>query len=163
MQSAKYLSLAACLLLPSIVCALEPGADTNAAPRGVTVQCAKYRGGNCRMPFDVALAYANEIAATGVKVQLRGFLVRDGERFVLYRDFESAQRGWRTDGLVVSAMPAEIQSSLERRNQSLVEINGSISLETPEGEEYWATVVIDRRVALAGIRGESLKPTRHGR
>lgn len=93
-----------------------------------------------------------------LRVQLRGFLVRESNGYALYESRESALRGWRSDAVLITE-PAtdEIRKSLQRWNESLVRIRGRIVLEPLDYDEYWVKFELDSPVFVGSIRGEELK------
>jgi hypothetical protein len=94
--------------------------------------------------------------ATGV--QLRGYLVREPDGYALYSDQEAAQRGWRTDAILIQA-PAqqEIAKSLALRDQSLVIARGRIILVASDHDEYWIQFSAETPVTVAAVVGDRLK------
>jgi hypothetical protein len=131
----------------------------DASPQEWFVQrCAPYGKGYCRVPFQVAFANAKKIASLGQRVLIRGFLVREPSGFALYESRDSAAIGWRTDAVLLDQpTDAELQHSLTRWNESLVEVRGTLSLVASDHEEYWVQFKIDAPVNVAGVRGEKLR------
>jgi hypothetical protein len=124
----------------------------------VEVRCAAYRGDYCRIPFSVAQARVSELVSQVVRVQLRGYLVREPEGFALYANKDSAKLGWRSDAFLIELpASAEIRESLARWNQSLVQIRGQLVLDASDHDEYWAALTLNEPVTVAGVRGEQLR------
>lgn len=146
----------------AMTCLFVVGASTSTACAGeknwIEKRCAAYRGDYCRVPFSVALARPEELKGV-LRVQLRGFLVRESHGYALYESRDSALRGWRSDAvLIVEPATDEIKKSLQRWDESLVEIRGRILLEALDYDEYWVKFELDSPVFAGGIRGEELKP-----
>jgi hypothetical protein len=121
-------------------------------------RCAAYRGDYCRVPFSVAMVRPEELMGV-LRVQLRGFLVRESNGYALYESRESALRGWRSDAVLISEPSTdEIRKSLQRWNESLVRIRGRIFLEALDYDEYWVKFELDSPVFAGSIRGDALKP-----
>jgi hypothetical protein len=121
-------------------------------------RCAAYQGGYCRVSFDVALANAAELSNVTGGVQLRGYLVKESIGYALYESKSSAQRGWRTDAILIQPpISEEIVKSLDRRDQSLVVLKGRIQLAVVESEEYWLQFAVDHPASIAPVVGEKLK------
>src|SRR5882672_12348162 len=121
----------------------------------ITERCAAYRDGYCRVPFYVSLASAKDLASQSIGVQLRGYLVKEPDGYALYESRSSAQRGWRTDAILIqTSVSQEIVSSLANRDQSLVVVKGQISLVASENDEYWVKFVIDKPVTIAPTIGD---------
>ena len=121
-------------------------------------RCALYRDGYCHVPFYVALAGAQDLASQSIGVQLRGYLVREADGYALYEDSSSAQRGWRTDAILIQVpISEELATSLAKRDQSLVVVKGRVSLVASDHDEYWVSFVIDKPVTIAPIVGDRLK------
>lgn len=120
-------------------------------------RCSIYGAGYCRVPFNVALVNANGVASESIKVQLRGYLVKEDEGYVLYESKSAAQRGWRTDAILINPGKREdVASSLSRLNQSNVVIQGRFLLEAPN-DEYWVQFIPDSPVLIAAVVGERLR------
>jgi hypothetical protein len=124
----------------------------------IALRCAAYQGGYCRVPFTVALGNPTELSKLPGGVQLRGYLVKESQGYALYEDRDSAQRGWRSDAILIQFPKAsEIAKSLERRNQSLVILRGSLQLAVNEGDEYWVQLSVHSPATIAPVVGEELK------
>jgi hypothetical protein len=145
----------------AITCLLVVDAAISTACAGernwLEKRCAAYKGDYCRVPFSVAIAKPEELMGV-LRVQLRGFLVRESNGYALYESRESALRGWRSDAVLITE-PAtdEIRKSLQRWNESLVRIRGRIVLEPLDYDEYWVKFELDSPVFVGSIRGEELK------
>lgn len=127
----------------------------------VVDRCAQYSKGHCRMPFQVALTSAAEISSRSMRLLLRGFLVREPDGFALYENREAATLGWRTDAILITESSSlKFLQSLERWNQSPIEVRGELLLLATEHDEYWVQFTLDSPVIIAGVRGEKLKGTR---
>jgi hypothetical protein len=142
-----------CLLVVDTANSTACAGETN----WVEKRCAAYRGDYCRVPFSVAMAHPEELMGM-LRVQLRGYLVRESNGYALYESRESALRGWRSDAVLITE-PAtdEIEKSLQRWNESLVRIRGRIVLEALDYDEYWVRFELDSPVSAGWIRGEALK------
>jgi hypothetical protein len=126
--------------------------------KGWTAQrCGAYGNGYCRVPFVVALTNAERLAALDSGVQVRGYLVKEDEGYALYEDRDAAQRGWRSDAILIKIPEGdEIAKSLVKRNQSNVVVQGRLSLANAN-DEYWVQLVADKPVLIAAVVGEKLK------
>lgn len=120
-------------------------------------RCAAYRGAYCRVPFSIALAKAPLFSGPSIKIQLRGYLIRESEGFALYSDLQSAKLGWRAEAFLIKhSDQSNIQVSLTKFQKKLVSIRGRVLLEASDHDEYWAEFVLEEPVTSAGIRGEKL-------
>jgi hypothetical protein len=109
------------------------------------------------VPFVVALTRADALVRLNSGVQVRGYLVKEDEGFALYENRESAQRGWRSDAILIKPPEGnEISRSLVKRNQSNVVVQGRLSLSNAD-DEYWVQLVVDKPVSIASVVGEKLK------
>ena len=140
-------------------CSLPVSAGADQAMRSWVVErCAAYRGGYCRIPFAVALASAKDLTSMAIGVQLRGYLVREPDGYALYADRDTAQRGWRTDAILIQpSTQQEIAKSLALRDQSLVVVKGRILLVASDHDEYWIQLAVETPVTVAAVVGDRLK------
>jgi hypothetical protein len=90
--------------------------------------------------------------------QLIGYLVRETDGYAFCADRDSAQRGWRTDAILIQLRTQqEIAKSLALRDQSLVIVKGRNLLVASDHDEYWIHFSAETPVALAAVVGDRLK------
>jgi hypothetical protein len=153
-------SLFVCLIVSSGCVADSPPVTKETGSQGwIEQRCVAYRGDWCRIPFAVALAHASELAAPKIKIQLRGYLIREEERYVLYPDRESAQRMIQSEAFVLEVPPdsPQLEKSLELSDRTNVEVRGRVVLHASDRTEYWANFQVDLPVRSMPVRREILK------
>jgi hypothetical protein len=150
------------LILAISVVLMSLNSGTHAAEHDekswIATRCGAYPDGHCHVPFYVALARAEDFVVQEIGVQLRGYLVKEPGGYALYESRSSAQRGWRTDAILIQTPGSEeVGSSLAKRDQSLVTIRGKMVLAASENDEYWVQLAIDKPVKIAPTIGDRLK------